>query len=77
MTWINPVSGARDELIGRWNGKDIVQMGSHSDGTPIRWSFIDITSNSFRWLGESLNPDGKTWKLEAEFRASRVPAKGQ
>lgn len=52
-------------------------MGSHSDGTPIRWSFIDITSNSFRWLGESLNPDGKTWKLEAEFRASRVPAKGQ
>ena len=74
VTWINPVTGARDELIGRWGGKDIVQVGSHGDGTPIRWSFTDITPNSFRWLGEALNPDGKTWKLEAEFHARRLPA---
>ena len=72
ITWINPVTGARDELVGRKIGRDIVQVGSRSDGTPIRWSFTDITPDSFRWLGESLQPDGKTWKLEAEFPARRI-----
>lgn len=71
VTWINPVSGARDELVGRRSGKDIVQVGTHADGTPIRWIFTDITPDSFRWVGEALEPDGNTWKLEAEFRARR------
>jgi hypothetical protein len=72
VTWINPVTGVRDELIGRWSGRDIVQIGSRCDGTPIRWNFTEITRNSFRWTGESLLPDGKSWKLEAEFRGRRV-----
>ncbi|MGE5645428.1 MAG: hypothetical protein ACM336_06505 [Acidobacteriota bacterium] len=72
ITWINPVSGARDELIGRRSGKDIVQVGHHSDGTPIRWSFTEITQDSFLWVGESLSPDGTTSKLQAEFRATRT-----
>ncbi len=71
VSWINPVSGARDELVGRRSGKDIVQVGTHSDGTPIRWIFTDITPDSFRWVGEALETDGKTWRLEAEFRARR------
>jgi hypothetical protein len=72
ITWINPVTGARAELIGRWSGKDIVQVGTHADGTPIRWIFSEITSKSFRWTGEALNPDGETWRLEGEFRARRI-----
>jgi hypothetical protein len=77
ITWINPVTGARDELVGRRSGNDIVQEGRHSDGTPIRWSFTDITADSFRWLGEALNPDGEAWNLEVEFRASRIPVSGR
>ena len=72
VTWNNPVTGRRDELIGRWSGKDVVQIGARPDGTPIRWTFTDITSESFRWMGEALEPDGKTWKLEGEFRARRL-----
>jgi hypothetical protein len=72
VTWINPVTGARAELIGRWSGNDVVQVGTHADGTPIRWIFSEITPDSFRWTGEALNPDGKTWRLEGEFRAKRV-----
>jgi hypothetical protein len=71
VTWFNPVNGARDELIGRRQGKDIVQEGQSSDGTPIRWSFREVTPNSFRWFGERLEPDGETWRLQAEFHASR------
>jgi len=72
ITWINPVTGARDELVGRKNGNNIVQTGANHDGTPIRWNFSEVTLDSFRWTGESLMPDGKTWKLESEFRAKRM-----
>jgi hypothetical protein len=71
VTWIDPVTG-RDELIGRWHGKDVVQLGAHPDGTPIRWTFTEITPESFHWIGEALQPDGKTWKIEGEFRARRI-----
>lgn len=71
VTWINPVTGHRAQLIGRWSGKDIVQVGTHADGTPIRWIFREITPDSFRWTGEALEPDGTTWKLQGEFRAKR------
>ena len=73
ITWINPVTGSRDELVGRWVGKDVVQVGAHLGITPIRWTFTDITPDSFHWIGESLDPDGHTWKLQGEFRATRIP----
>ena len=72
VTWFNPVTGQRDELIGRSDGHDIVQMGTHADGTPIRWRFTEISSDSFLWTGEALQPDGKTWKFEGQFRARRL-----
>jgi hypothetical protein len=72
VNWFNPVSGARNDLVGRRQGADIVQEGVNADGRKIRWSFKDITPTSFRWLGEFLESDGKTWRLEAEFRARRI-----
>jgi len=72
ITWINPVSGHREEQIGRWSGKDVVQVGARANGTPTRWTYTEITPHSFHWLGEALQPDGKTWKLEGEFRARRI-----
>lgn len=72
VTYINPVTGQRDELIGRRIGTDIIQIGTHLDGTPIRWNFTDITPDSFHWTGEALEPDGATWRLEGEFYARRI-----
>jgi len=72
VTWIDPVTGSRDQLIGGRSGQDVVQVGTHENGTPIRWVFTEITPDSFRWIGEVLEPDGKTWKLEGEFRAKRM-----
>lgn len=72
ITWINPAGEHRAEQIGRWSGKNVVQVGTRPDGTPTRWSFTEITPDSFHWLGEALMPDGKTWKLEGEFRAKRM-----
>jgi len=72
INWVNPVSGHREEQIGRWSGQEVVQIGARPDGTPTRWRFTDITPESFHWLGEALNADGKTWKLEGEFFATRL-----
>jgi hypothetical protein len=72
ITWNNPVGDHREEQIGRWSGKDVVQVGVRPDGTPTRWIYTEITPDSFHWLGEALEPDGKTWKLEGEFRAKKM-----
>ena len=71
VTWVNPITGRRNDLIGRRVGANLVQIGTHPDGTAIRWTFTDINNDSFRWLGEALQPDGATWKLEAEFHCRR------
>lgn len=72
ITWMNPVTGHREEQLGRWAGRDIVQIGVRSNGVLSRWRFTEITSESFHWIGEALEPDGKTWKIEGEFRAKRM-----
>lgn len=72
VTWIDPVTDNRDELIGRWSGKDVVQIGTHANGTPIRWIFTEITPDSFHWIGEALTSDGTTWKIEGEFLGRRI-----
>jgi hypothetical protein len=70
VNWFNPHDGVRAELIGRRRGKDIVQEGKFPDGTNIRWTFTDITENSYYWRGERLEPD-RTWHLQVEFRGTR------
>ena len=72
VNWFNPHDGVRAELIGRRRGSQIVQEGKFPDGTPIRWTFSEITDDSFRWRGERLEADGKTWRLQVEFRANRL-----
>lgn len=72
IRWINPVSGHEERQMGRRIGDEIVQIGARPDGMPTRWRFTEITPDSFHWIGEALEPDGKTWKLEGEFRARRL-----
>jgi hypothetical protein len=72
ITWRNPVHAHWEDQIGRWSGKDVVQIGTRANGTPTRWSFTEITSDSFHWLGEALNADGHTWTVEGGFFAKRV-----
>ena len=72
VSWFNPHDGFRAELIGRRQGQNIVQEGHFPDGTPIRWSFREITADSCLWRGEKLEGDGKTWRLQVEFRARKL-----
>ena len=71
IRWVNPVNGHEERQTGRRIGNEIVQIGARIDGTPTRWRFTEITPSSFHWIGEALQADGNTWKLEGEFLARR------
>lgn len=71
IAWTNPVRGHREEQVGRWNGRDILQEGARADGTRTRWTFTEITPESFHWRGEALYPGEETWVIEGEFLAMR------
>jgi hypothetical protein len=72
ITWRNPAGDHYEEQIGRKNGNDVVQIGTHPDGTTTRWSFTEITPHSFHWLGEAQPPGTKSWTREGEFLATRL-----
>lgn len=71
VTWIDPVKRARTQLDARKVGTDIVQVGANAQGAPRRWSFTDITADSFTWRGEYSDDGGRTWRLNAEYFAKR------
>ena len=74
ILWTDPVKQLYLRQVGRARGRDIVQEGTGSDGTAIRWSFVDITPDSFHWLSERSTDGGATWRLQVEFFARRVAA---
>jgi hypothetical protein len=72
--WSDPLKQYYMRQIGRARGKDIVQEGIDNADVPKRWSFTEITPNSFHWLGERSSDGGATWRLELEIFARRVVA---
>jgi hypothetical protein len=72
ILWSDPLRQFYRRQIGRARGKDIVQDGKDDEGNLVRWSFSEITPDSFRWLGERSRDGGTTWQTQADFRARRV-----
>lgn len=71
ILWVDPLTQTYRRQLGRAKGKDIVQEGrDDATGAQVRWSFTNITPDSFRWLGEA-SPDGSLWTLLADFKATR------
>jgi hypothetical protein len=72
IVWSDPVRQFYGRQTGRAQGRDIVQEGTASDGTKIRWSFSDITADSFHWRGERWDEAAGAWRLRTEYFARRV-----
>lgn len=77
ILWSDPVKQLYTRQIGRARGKDIVQEGADDKGTPMRWSFTEITPNAFHWIGERSPDGGQTYSVQVEFFARRVGAGGR
>jgi hypothetical protein len=71
ILWSDPLRQYYARQIGRARGKDIVQEGQNDARERLRWSFTQITPDSFHWLGERSLDNDATWQLQAEFFARR------
>lgn len=71
IIWSDPLRPYYARQIGRAQGADIVQTGMDGDGAATRWSFSEITPDTFRWRGERSPDGGASWRLQAEFAARR------
>ncbi len=49
-----------------------MQQGRNDAGEATRWRFVDITPDSFCWLGERSLDDGRTWQLQLRMLARRA-----
>lgn len=74
ITWINPVTGVENRLVGRHAGNRIVQTGSDAGGRLVRWVFDEVHADSFHWRGERSEDGGRTWACDTEFTARRRSA---
>jgi hypothetical protein len=72
IAWSDPLRQYYSQQLGRALGNDIVQEGHDSAGSAVRWSFKEITPDSFRWTGEQSQDQGQTRRLKADFFAHRV-----
>jgi len=72
ILWSDPLLQYYTRQIARARGSDIVQEGTNDAGEAVRWSFIEIAPDSFRWLGERSRDAGASWERQAEFFARRV-----
>ena len=72
IQWTDPVTQSFLQMIGRAEGAGIVQLGTWPDGQLMRWSFSEITQDSFFWRGELSADQGASWRSNVEFTARRV-----
>ncbi|HWK66678.1 MAG TPA: hypothetical protein VNS34_17260 [Rhizobiaceae bacterium] len=69
IIWVDPIGQRHLLQLGKAVGKNIVQEGTDSSGTILRWRFTEITPDSFHWIGERRDGDG--WTPQVEFFARR------
>jgi hypothetical protein len=75
VSWMQPEGGEFVHLLGRKIGDRIVQEGVGTDPRRReRWSFTDVTPETFVWLGEVSFDNGATWFLEQDMHARRRTA---
>ena len=73
VVFMSPGDGEFVTLVGRPEADRIVQevLDPSADVFTRRWTFSDITDNSFLWQAEGSSDDGVTWTVTHEMRATR------
>jgi hypothetical protein len=71
ITWITPPGRAVRRLRARPDGDAILLEGRDPAGHLLRWTFTEITGDSFTWSGFRSDDEGATWRQEEEMRLTR------
>lgn len=71
-TWAEPINGRVRKFVGR--DEEVQIVISLDDDPLLRWRFTEIQPDSFTWLGEDSQDEGRTWRLEERMLATRLGA---
>jgi hypothetical protein len=71
IVYVGPQNNYVVTTQGGVEGDRIVLRGVDSDGMPIRWTFSEITPNSFHWQGAKSHDGGTTWTIEEDHHMTR------
>lgn len=71
--WVDPATNSYRQQMGRRQGADIVQEGTTDAGALSRWSFTEITPETFHWKAEASLDQGATWCRIVDVDARRRP----
>jgi hypothetical protein len=71
-TWIGPVNRVIYTFIARRVDDRVVLETTDEMTLKMRWSFLDISSNSFKWINEVWHDE--RWRTQQTFDAQRVPS---
>jgi len=74
VVFVNPQFNYVVTAQGGREGDRIVLHGRDTDGLPIRWTFSEMTQDSFHWQGEKSHDGGKTWNVEEDHHMKRRSA---
>jgi hypothetical protein len=69
--WLGSITGIVVQLHGPPSHGDIALEGVDVDGNLLRWTFEDVTADSFHWRGVTSEDGGATWYLEQDMSARR------
>jgi hypothetical protein len=72
-TWIDPLNGRVRRFTCRTERGTIILDGLDEDPEE-RWTFREVTTDSFLWRGESSTDGGRSWVIEDEMLARRRQA---
>ena len=72
ILWNDPMRQVFARQMGRPSLEGILQEGESEEGVKLRWTFTEITPRSFRWRGEREAESGKGWRLQHEYRVTRI-----
>lgn len=75
IVWQDPLAGEFSVLLAQPERDRIVLRGEWTLGgatRSFRWTFSEITSDTFHWECHSLE-DGGEWRLAEEMQAKRIP----
>jgi hypothetical protein len=75
-TWIDPPNARVRRFIGG-PVRTGIELVSDEEEPPLRWSFSEITADSFRWTGEIRRHPDDDWTLQQEILASRMDTPGR
>jgi hypothetical protein len=74
VVWQDPMAGEFSVLLARPEDDRIVMDGQWTiaeGDLRFRWTFSEITAESFLWEAEISEDGGNTWRLKEEIRARR------